>query len=331
MKKLNFLSALGLVALSGCGDPQESAQTLEPIPPDSLIELASLGNRETFGSIDRVAVTSNSVLVLDAMNTRLHQFGDDGAALGTFGQEGQGPGELGSPLAIAVSSDGLLHVLDPSNVRIALYRWSNEDGFEWAGTVPLDLGAQDMCLVGNRIFLVASLDGMTVHEISREGEVLQSFGPAVPEDPILKMIFAAGRLFCDEESGTIVHVPMTFPTVQAYGTDGTRLWRMDLPDYHQTDYHSVGGSGIRPGLDEEGMAHAVKSVSMLGPDTLLVQLRVAVRGGAEVPHESRIVSLSTGAALGSLDLPVIAWIAGARVYSPALTPYPELKVYERPH
>ena len=75
----------------------------------------------SFGSIAQVAVDSGGRLaVLDFQAQELRVFGPDGAHRGTFGGEGEGPGELS--MAVGVIADGnRLLVPEASNARLSVF------------------------------------------------------------------------------------------------------------------------------------------------------------------------------------------------------------------
>ncbi|MEQ9401862.1 MAG: 6-bladed beta-propeller [Longimicrobiales bacterium] len=65
---------------------------------------------------------SGALFVADAFARSVHVFDGDGAYVRTFGRPGEGPGEFGSPSALAVADDGSVVVLDTG--RGLLSRWS---------------------------------------------------------------------------------------------------------------------------------------------------------------------------------------------------------------
>jgi hypothetical protein len=320
-----------VVALCACSGGSGETSQQEVAPPDSIVKVGILGGSETFGSIHRVVPFADGVLVLDRMNNRIHHFGLDGEESSRFGEGGQGPGEFQSPQAVAVSQDGAVYVLDSSNGRIAVLGIDSGEGLHWLGAIRLEYRAEDLCVLGSRLFLLSHQQGRMIHELSPSGEILQSFGEAVPENPVLKEFYAAGRLYCEPERRIIVHVPATFPQVQAFGADSEGLWRAELPEYHQTHYQFVAGGAIRVDLDDEGMAHSLRGVGILGRDTLLVQLTLSRGRSAPRSLESYLVSLVQGKPIGTLELPPVAASERyTRLYSPVEVPFPVLEIYERP-
>lgn len=62
-----------------------------------------------------------SLLVLDRQGKRVLRYGPEGEHRGTYGREGQGPGELAQPLAMAVGPGDTIWVSDFSNSRLTGY------------------------------------------------------------------------------------------------------------------------------------------------------------------------------------------------------------------
>ena len=122
---LAVATALALVAWA-CGEPGgESAGSpaggldgpdfvLAPVTEDLYTVGAFDGEDwETFGSVESVAFDSHGNLhVLDEGANRVVVVGPDGGLLRTVGKEGQGPGELQSPGALALLSGDRIAVFD---------------------------------------------------------------------------------------------------------------------------------------------------------------------------------------------------------------------------
>jgi len=77
------------------------------------------------------------LFVTDSVQGRVVRVGLDGTDLGHFGQQGEKPGQMKQPSGIAVSPEGLVHVVDTGNSRVQLFK---EDGTwvdTWAFPSPL--------------------------------------------------------------------------------------------------------------------------------------------------------------------------------------------------
>lgn len=71
--------------------------------------------------IDGVLLSDGSVVVADLMNREAVLFGPEGELLGALGMRGQGPGEVGSPNAVAALPDDSVLVQDDMNGRFTLF------------------------------------------------------------------------------------------------------------------------------------------------------------------------------------------------------------------
>ena len=76
-----------------------------------------------FATVTSIAIGPNgNIFVADFYNDRIQKFTPDGTFLTSFGQRGNGKGELHFPIAVAVADDGSVFVADYGNNRIT--KWS---------------------------------------------------------------------------------------------------------------------------------------------------------------------------------------------------------------
>ena len=121
-----ILAATALAAaISACADrPPDSAADVQEI---ALVELAridpeAIPGQAPFGRIADLEISEDgSVFVLDALSRTVRVFDAQGTELRTFGQRGQGPGELEEPIALFWGPDGNLWVADVRNVRFTVF------------------------------------------------------------------------------------------------------------------------------------------------------------------------------------------------------------------
>lgn len=68
-----------------------------------------------------LALDRGSFFVSDLSSRRVHRYARDGGLTATYGRSGRGPGEFEAPFRSAVTSDGLLAVVDRSQQRVSLF------------------------------------------------------------------------------------------------------------------------------------------------------------------------------------------------------------------
>lgn len=110
----------GVAATSGLDSPDRRLD----IAFDALYAVGAIEGEawETFGSIGQVAFDSAGKLyVFDNQNGRIVVVGPDGGFVREIGKRGSGPGELSMPMAMAVSQDGGIAILDPGMQGVTLF------------------------------------------------------------------------------------------------------------------------------------------------------------------------------------------------------------------
>lgn len=118
------LDSAGVEIVANAGEDRALSWRLEPLWriggfEDERLGLAGLAAHEV--AADR----SGRVHVLDRADRRVHILSPEGGLVGTLGREGGGPGELESPMAIAIDGDeSVVAVYDFA--KGGLVRWSAE-------------------------------------------------------------------------------------------------------------------------------------------------------------------------------------------------------------
>jgi len=135
---------LAFVVLFSCGNPdtvwQASTDLVDGVPhtynprtpmwgsevtPFRLVEVLGSGSSE-----DRVLFARPLALatgrdgtryVLDQTSRTVWMLNSRGEEIGSFGRSGEGPGEFGNPVDLAVLPHGSVAVLDPWNLRISIF------------------------------------------------------------------------------------------------------------------------------------------------------------------------------------------------------------------
>lgn len=112
---------------------------------------------------------------------RIHRFARDGDPLGTFGQQGEGPGEFLRPEGMTTGADGGIYVVDCGNHRVQRFTATGEfvGQFGTAGEAdgqflfPFDIAAGS-----DGTLYVVDFRGNRVQRFSADGEFLGGVGGA---------------------------------------------------------------------------------------------------------------------------------------------------------
>lgn len=263
------------------GDPDDGLGEVEPTdsrsePPQvadlwSLAEVISTLEREpdvTIGALDEPAckvfgnVTDVSLdqegrlFVLDAPDRSVKAFDRSGACLFSVGRHGSGPGELERPVAVAVSDESVLNVLDAGNGRIEKYNVSGDRG-DPLGAVPLrEFRGSDFCFLDDRMFVAASQVERAIHEVDGDGQSVSAFGSLHSStESVMGLLASPELILCHQDSESLLVAALHMPTVHVYTLQGEQVFSTELPDFSQAELLTDGGavSGYRPspeGIDE---------------------------------------------------------------------------------
>ncbi len=85
-----------------------------------------------------IALNENYIAVLDPQLSRVHLFTSDGERAGSFGQSGEGPGELARPMSLAVHGDSIMVA---ETLRVPSLQWFDREGRYIGGTIESDPGS----------------------------------------------------------------------------------------------------------------------------------------------------------------------------------------------
>ncbi len=286
---------------------------------------------ELFGRIGDVNLDSEgNVLVLDELNFELRIFAPDGAFIGRFGREGEGPMEFDStPHAIEVLDDGRLLVASRTEIK----QFSPvAAGHEYLGRI--DTFSRDLCLSSDdRIFLVRHDrdTGTIVHEIEpADDSVLQSFGRGYESEHwLFENQLSDGTVGCLDDPMRVIFVFNEHPIVRLYRPgEHDPVWTARLEDYLQPRWAGDrDGNGIR--MLRGSPIEFVDKPHVLSERHLVVQtLRARL---FSVYARTYLVDLETGhGALISDELPRIMRILPGHVLAAWDDPYPRTEVWEMP-
>lgn len=249
-----------------------------PAPADSI------GDPSSFGYIDdAVVLRDGGVVVVDGMNGLVRLL-RAGAEVHRIGGLGDGPREFRCVRRAAYLGGDSILVLDQCRGRIVLLQ-ARQDSLIWAHDALAAPWAEDLCVVGGRLYLAGTYDGRIIHRATLSGEVTASFGELEGMDPLSQALSGTGVLACSEERERLAFASLTLGIVRVFSADGQELRRDSIPGFVRTVYE-VTGVRMRPTLPEQGYAHAVTAMTWMG-DELLVQLTRGPRSDG-VGRESRM-------------------------------------------
>ena len=121
-----------------------------------------------------VSPVNGSVFVSDFGNSQIHVFDVARKHVGTFGQYGEGEGELNSPFGIDVSANGQVYVANQCNHCVSVFR---EDGtfIRTIGQGKLH-HPSDVLVHSSGLVYVADSWNHRIAVFSQEGELVRTFG-----------------------------------------------------------------------------------------------------------------------------------------------------------
>ncbi len=128
MKKT--FAAIAVCFLASCGGENEAATVSEsPLQPSGpVLQTAGeigieLGDSNyVFGIIQDVDISSDgTIVILDSQKKKVMVYSPDGEFLGSFGGEGEAPGEFLNPRSVACLSDGRIAVSDPFSREVEIF------------------------------------------------------------------------------------------------------------------------------------------------------------------------------------------------------------------
>jgi hypothetical protein len=183
-----------------------------------------------------------------------------------------------------------------------------------------------MCLLGERVFVLGSREGMVLHEIDAEGNIVRSFAES-GEDPINSMLATLGHISCSEEAGAIAYVSGPTATLRFFSPEGRLLASDSIPGYVRWIYQRPNAATIRREMPPEGFIHYMSSITWFQDEVLILLARYPDDGNPL--REGRLCSLSQGTWRDlSGAWPDILALSGDTVFSRKADPYPVIQVYE---
>ncbi|WP_419164711.1 hypothetical protein [Candidatus Palauibacter sp.] len=347
----SLTAALALLVLSACGVPEGDL----PPPGPSLgdwTEAVRIGrlegsDEEVFGNIrSAVLLERGGVVILDDQGARAIGFDDRGTHAFTLGRRGQGPGEFVDPSALFRISDDTLAFLNRSVRTLQLFAKQHPtDTFREIGRHELPFWPSSGCSMRGRIFILGGYEDRAVHEVDREGAVLNSFPASDYADEAaegapeaiawdLRDQAQSGLLVCSEASGHVMHVPRRLGWGRAYTAAGDLAWHSSFPDFVKgMVVPAAGGVAIKYEFDPDfNFSYAVVGAAPVADTHLAVSISVSVPRGQEPEVEGllALLDLATGAQTRRDESgAVVVSGLGERIAVVYREPFPTLAILQR--
>ena len=227
------------------------------------------------GSIDAMARTDSTIVLLDSRSHLVRLFDHQGRFLTSAGGSGQGPGEFVRPNAMAMDSLGSIYVTDVRSMRMDVFRYA-EDSLKYSTSVPLvDVMPYDVCALSGSIVVHGSELGdpegsRQLHVFEQDLSDRRSFGRVYDSgNSAIQNALNVGKILCVPPS-TIVYAPTNLPFVLAYSIVGETLWVSRLSDFVPFPYIEYPGRIVNP--IPEGGANATVSLARACKGWLIVQV-----------------------------------------------------------
>jgi len=190
-----------------------------------------------FDIADVKADNQGNIFILDSRNNCVRKFSKELNFLGEAGREGQGPGDMNSPSALAIDSKGNVFIADNGNMRINIL----DNNLEYIKSIRLIKSVSIKKIFidgkGNIWLLVAPMlkDERYFHVYSSEGVFLKSFfnefHPFAPKmnsaqelrDNINSLIYLGGQAVLSHDQSKIAftyYVPWNPLIIYIFDTEG---------------------------------------------------------------------------------------------------------------
>ncbi|MXW15560.1 MAG: hypothetical protein F4065_09585 [Rhodothermaceae bacterium] len=211
---------------------------------DSL-EMSSIGVNE--GSLSQMlgfvfdlkTDHNGTIYYFDIVHQEVRAYDYRGNWISSVGSPGTGPGELASPLGLAVVSERNQVIIADQFINHIFER--KDSSFQLVATqrpiYPSINGR--MCAMDEHYYLVSFNNTETsskmglIHKYTLEGEWVTSFGNSYDyDDPFVVSEFAYNTsLACNSEYQTIAFVTRGIPAMTGYSDQGEKLWQVTFPGH----------------------------------------------------------------------------------------------------
>lgn len=251
-----------------------------------LDSIGSLDGDEStvMGRITDATVSRDGrVFVLDAENQTIRVFARDGTALAPIGRRGSGPSDLRSPVAIWVTGDTTLTVVDAA---LGIKRFMLRDARQDPAILTLPFSFTHACQSGPAIFALSSGFVQTsstrdaeiepiIRQLRNDGTIVRAFGSSYPSPwALVRRNMSEGVLACGA-NGRVTGALSKIPVVRGFDSSGAERWSTRISDFTvgQTveKFTSRGERSI--GLDETRPDNSfIRCIVSVGPRFALVQV-----------------------------------------------------------
>jgi hypothetical protein len=317
--------------------PRVAAQGLEL--GEAIVSFGELESPEVevIGEIHRLAVgPEGDVLIVDRQSHRVGWLTSEGGFMGWLGREGDGPREFRYLGGVDALPGGRFLVVDQNQSRLVVLAGS-EGGLEFDRTIPTELIPWEVCLLGERIFVSGLHQDRVVHELGRDGRLLQSFGEpirgigSVSErwQAMVDRYSAMGELTCVEQHDLVIMTPGNMPEIRAFRPDGTLAWSHTLEPWAQFQPTETADGRFVYGVDpRSNTTNSIASAWVL-EDQLAVQIQVnTLARAAQDSLEVRYLRLADGTvAAAPGTLPRIAAVTAGRAVGWETAPFPRVRIW----
>jgi hypothetical protein len=254
---------------SGDAALDRMAARLRALRPAVLLGGENATGGADFGRIGDVAVDSaGRILVLDLQDKGISRWSAAGAAAGKFGREGGGPLEFNFPTRLAIQRDGTLLVLDRA-LGIRRFRWERDPAYldTW---MPSQTG-EALCTHGaDAVMQRRGEDGSATQVVGPNGARARGIALGY-QDPneLTRRLLSGGSTGCLPDGGYATTL-LLIPVVRFWSATGVAGPITRIADFSPMGVTETDG-GLTYRFPEEGY-HAVRALTPIGPDLVLVQI-----------------------------------------------------------
>jgi hypothetical protein len=219
-------------------------------------------------------------------------------------------------------------VYDEVSFRVHAYRWQSPKTLTEVGSVAVDAAtAQDLCAIGDTVFLLASGAGHMIHPYALHGGAGTPFGSAPGSNRFVRRarVGAGGSLTCLGAEKVIVAGLAASGEVQAYRDDGTPVWQYIVPHFSGVAFRTMRDSTVSMSWDGATRDAVVSTFAVAGGQ---VAVQVKRLTGAGQQLETTVLDVNNGKALPvQQDIPMMRRGASTWLITAVDGPPPHVDVF----